>query len=234
MDGRLAVSEVFYSLQGEGRRAGEASVFVRLQGCSAKHACAASGVACDTEYESGALMSLEQLDAAMRAAMARATSLPRDVTPSLGDLRLPWVIWTGGEPLDQLTADHVVGLRNLGWHYHALETSGVRALNPDLACRLDWIVVSPKVAEHILARHFGNVWIEDGGPRANVHELRYVRHAGQPAIPEPVLYARYRCLSPHSDGQELNPENVRHCARLCLEHPEWRLSVQQHKSWRVL
>ena len=50
---KLKVSEIFYSLQGEGHRTGEASLFVRLQGCSVKHACFKSGVMCDTEFESG-------------------------------------------------------------------------------------------------------------------------------------------------------------------------------------
>ena len=47
----LKVSEIFYSLQGEGYRAGEASLFIRLQGCSAKNACYNSGVICDTEFD---------------------------------------------------------------------------------------------------------------------------------------------------------------------------------------
>ena len=50
---KLKVSEIFYSLQGEGYRTGEASLFVRLQGCSVKNACYKSGIVCDTEFESG-------------------------------------------------------------------------------------------------------------------------------------------------------------------------------------
>ena len=34
----LNVNEIFYSLQGEGYRVGEASIFIMLQGCSAKNA----------------------------------------------------------------------------------------------------------------------------------------------------------------------------------------------------
>ena len=62
----LNVSEVFYSLQGEGERAGEASIFIRLQGCKTKHACAASGIVCDTEFESGKPMKVSDIIAHIR------------------------------------------------------------------------------------------------------------------------------------------------------------------------
>jgi 7-carboxy-7-deazaguanine synthase len=50
---KLKISEIFYSLQGEGARAGTPTIFIRLQGCSAKNACYQSGIKCDTEFESG-------------------------------------------------------------------------------------------------------------------------------------------------------------------------------------
>jgi len=218
---------VFYSLQGEGGRAGEASVFVRLSGCSAKHACATSGVVCDTEFESGAEMLPSELDIAMRAAIERATGIP--------PTERPWIIWTGGEPLDQLTPERIEEMHDLGWKRHAIETSGVKPMNELLATMIDWVTVSPKVAEHILARHFP--WAAGDEPAvtgAKIHELRYVRHAGQPGVPQPSLRASNYYLSPHSDGFTINNDNVRHCVRLCLENPQWKMSVQQHKVWVVL
>ena len=83
----MRVTEVFATLQGEGMRAGEASVFVRFSGCSAKHACAMSGVVCDTEFESGREYSETDLVAEIRR---------------VGD-KIAWIVWTGGEPADQLT-----------------------------------------------------------------------------------------------------------------------------------
>ena len=58
---KLNVSEIFYSLQGEGLRAGTANVFIRLQGCKTKFACAASGIKCDTEFESGQAYDIRDL-----------------------------------------------------------------------------------------------------------------------------------------------------------------------------
>jgi len=216
----MRVSEIFYSLQGEGGRAGEASVFVRLSGCSAKHACAASGVVCDTEFESGKEFTVQQLEMVMIDACLRAA-------PDIGPGR-PWVVWTGGEPADQLTPEILHEMRALGWERHAIETSGVRAMDALLAGSLDWITVSPKVAEHILAKHFP--WTDE----RPLEELRYVRHAGQPGVPVPALKALNYYLSPHSDGFTINKANVQHCVKLCLEHPQWKMSVQQHKVWVVL
>lgn len=226
----LKVSEIFYSLQGEGARAGEASIFVRLQGCSAKHACAASGVVCDTEFESGKDMSLDELLFAAAEAIGRATP---DRAPDVSNAPF-WIVWTGGEPLDQLTPDILKQLKDKGYK-QAIETSGVKAMSQDVADNFDHITVSPKVAEHILEKHFGHLHLR--GNRVgyfNVDELRYVRHSGQPGVPQPKLEAKYYYLSPHSDGAEINPDNLKHCIQLCLENPQWRLSVQQHKLWRVL
>lgn len=198
----LNISEVFYSLQGEGARAGEASIFIRLQGCKTKHACAASGIVCDTEFESGRPYTIEQLHAEIK------------------DFPCTWIVWTGGEPLDQLTTDHVKYFKHKGYR-QCIETSGLRPLPEGMY--LDHIVVSPKVAEHIVAKNFPS----------GVHELRYVRHAGQ-SVPQPSIEAMYRYISPHSDGFTINKENLKHCINLCKMHPEWRLSVQQHKIWSIL
>lgn len=199
---KLQVSEIFYSLQGEGQRAGTANIFIRLQGCKAKNACYALGIRCDTEFESGTEYSLKELH-------DRMTQLSMDCKN---------IIWTGGEPTDQLTDEVVAYFTDLGY-FQALETSG---LNP-APQGIDYVVVSPKVAEHVVKKNFPN----------GVEELRYVRHSGQ-AIPQPQVMARYYCISPHSDGFDINIENLKHCINLCKINPMWRLSVQQHKLWNVL
>jgi len=198
----MRVSEIFLSIQGEGRRAGEPSIFIRLQGCSAKYACYASGVICDTEFESGAEKTLDEIE--------------QWISEHGNGCR--WLIWTGGEPTDQLTPEIVAHFNRLGFK-QAIETSGLHPV-PD---GLDWITLSPKVAEHVLAKNF---------PKG-VAEIKYVRHAGQ-EIPQPSIEAQYYFVSPHSDGFTINTENVKHCIKLCLENPQWSLSVQQHKIWSVL
>lgn len=198
----LKVSEIFYSLQGEGARAGTPTFFVRLQGCKTKFACAASGIKCDTEFESGKAMSLEDIIDTLT-----------NMSPECKE-----ITWTGGEPLDQLTEEMVAFFKSKGF-YQAIETSG---LQPAVK-GLDFICVSPKVAEHIVEKNFPN----------GVTELRYVRHKGQ-SVPNPSLKAEHYWISPHSDGFTINKENLNHCIELCKLNPKWKLSVQQHKLWNIL
>lgn len=199
----LRVSELFYSLQGEGGRAGQPSIFIRLSGCSAKHACYETGVRCDTEFESGRAMTLDEILAWCKAHAPNCF----------------WIVWTGGEPCDQLT-DDVVKFFDDAQYMQAIETSGLKPI-PD---GIDWICISPKVAEHVLVKVHGD---------RTIQELRYVRHVGQD-IPSPQLHATNLYLSPHSDGFTINAANLQHCIALCLAHPAWKLSVQQHKLWKVL
>jgi len=230
----LKVSEIFYSLAGEGERAGEASIFIRLSGCSAKQVCfKVAGVNCDTEFESGKEMTLTQI--LMEAVLAIGRACP-DMKPTLpGEPERSsylWVVFSGGEPLDQLTEDHLNEFKSLGYKI-AIETSGIRFLSERKAFLIDHITISPKVAEHVLLKNFGHLRLGDDS-QPNVHELRYVRHAGQFGVPVPSLKAKYYYLSPHSDGGELNQANVDHCMKLCLENPQWRLSLQMHKVWSIL
>lgn len=196
----LRVNEIFFSLQGEGARAGSANVFVRLQGCKTKDACYASGIRCDTEFESGREMTILEI-----AMAANATGCPN-------------IIWTGGEPAQQLTAEIVDRFKSIGY-FQSIETSGLFAVPGNL----DHVCVSPKVAEHVIAKNFPT----------GVDELRYVRHAGQ-SIPDPSIDADEYFISPHSDGNHLNQDNLRHCIELVKQNPKWKLSVQLHKIWQVL
>lgn len=204
---KLKVSEVFYSVQGEGARAGEPSIFVRLSGCDL--ACGF----CDTEFVSGREVELPELDAMMNDAVVRATG------STIGDCEVEWIVWTGGEPTLQLTAEVVAWFKSFGWK-QAIETNGNRPVPQNL----DWVACSPKVAEHVLAKNFPN----------GVDELRYVRHAGQPGVPEPSITAKRYFLSPRFDGENPNLENIKHVTKLCLANPKWTLSLQAHKLAMVL
>lgn len=198
----LKVSEIFYSLQGEGLRAGTPTIFIRLQGCKAKYACAEMGIKCDTEFESGKEFLLEEIENWIKVNGNQCNE----------------ITWTGGEPTDQLTDEIIKYFKDKGF-YQAIETSG---LNPT-PIGLDFICISPKVAEHIIKKNFPN----------EVNELRYVRHKGQ-FIPQPQITAKHYWISPHSDGFTINSENLKHCIELCKQNPKWKLSIQQHKLWNIL
>jgi organic radical activating enzyme len=119
----LKVKQIFYSLQGEGARQGEASIFVRLSGCNLQ--CEF----CDTDYTGGEEMSLFHIHAAIR------------------DFACKWIVWTGGEPSLQLTDDVLIFFKKRGY-LQAIESNGHKPLS-DL---LDYTVVSPKFLNMSYAR----------------------------------------------------------------------------------
>lgn len=195
----MKISEIFYSIQGEGNRVGSANIFIRTQGCKAKNACYQMGIKCDTEFESGREYSIEELYNEIKQYNCKN------------------IIWTGGEPAQQLTDEIIEYFKNKGF-YQCIETSGLFPVSE----LLDYIVVSPKVAEHVIKKNFNRV-----------NELRYVRHKGQ-EIPSPSIEADNYFISPHSDGFTLNFENMKHCLNLVKTNPKWRISIQMHKIYSVL
>ena len=213
---KLKVNEIFYSLQGEGARAGEPSIFIRLSGCSAAKACAKSGVVCDTDYEDGEWLSLNDIIDRINCE-----------TIMTGQNRYKmnlWIVWTGGEPLDQLTGDVLEYFHNEGF-LQAVETSGIKKppVFGESSRSFDFISLSPKIPEKAILK----IW-EEYYPS----EIRYVRSKGQ-EIPDTKLQAYDYYISPHSDGNQINKENLDWCIDLCKANPEWKLSVQQHKIWNV-
>ena len=116
--GALTVNEVFYSIQGEGTRAGRPSLFVRLTGCPLRCAW------CDTAYafHEGTRRSFDELLAEMAAYPCRLVCL------------------TGGEPLAQPAAfSFVTRLLDEGFEV-VVETSGhvpLDALDPRAVAVMD-------------------------------------------------------------------------------------------------
>lgn len=194
------VNDIFYTLQGEGVRAGTPAVFLRFQGCNLKCNIEAGplspgGFACDTEFNSGRAMgSQEVVDAVVAAA---------------GTCR--WVVMTGGEPGLQVDRRLVEMLHEAGFKL-AIETNGTRPVDK---LGLDWVTLSPKVAEHAVV-------VE------KADEVKYVRAYGQ-GIPRPQAKADHHLISPAFHGGTLDQRTLDWCVRLCLENPKWRLSLQLHQ-----
>ena len=195
---RYLVNEIFYSLQGEGVRAGTPNLFLRLSRCNLACKVETHGFDCDTEFESGRWMTPDEILGEFRA---------------LSDT-CDWVILTGGEPALQTDRELIDRLHAAGYKL-AIETNGSFALPEGI----DWITVSPKVAEHAVRQR-------------TAHEVKYVRGYGQ-AVPKTVVEAEHYLISPAFEGVDVDPRTLDWCIRLCKENPPWRLSVQQHKLWKV-
>ncbi|UCD29935.1 MAG: 4Fe-4S cluster-binding domain-containing protein [Planctomycetota bacterium] len=120
------VNEIFFSLQGEGVRAGTPNLFLRFLGCNVECQPNTHGFECDTDYTDGQPLRLDEI-----------ISMLRGVDPNC-----KWVVLTGGEPALQVDRELIDGLHDVGYQL-AIETNGTIEL-PD---GLDFITVSPKVAE---------------------------------------------------------------------------------------
>lgn len=214
---RYKINEVFWSPQGEGVRAGEMSVFVRFTGCNMKCAIepgarSPGGFDCDTEFESGRWLSKEELVAYAIAACVDG-GMERDHLDA-EDANV-WVVFTGGEPAIQLDSDLVKAFRDAGFLL-AIETNGSMDVS-DLD--LDWVTVSPKVAEHAIRQ-------------MNADEVKYVRGHGQ-ALPKTVVQATHYLISPAFNGLVPDRKAIDWCLSLIKADPRWRLSIQMHKAWGV-
>ncbi len=230
-DKNYRVVEVFYAPQGEGIRAGTANVFVRFSGCNMR--CdlepgpkSPGGFACDTEFESGRKVTLPELLGWIEESISiQLGATEKAVNPY-------WLILTGGEPGLQVDKEFCDYFHERGYKL-AIETNGtvllphsanLQALGSEYYLHasnwsLDWITLSPKVAEHAVKQPW-------------CHEVKYVRAYGQ-GIPKPSTKAENYLISPAFEGGRLDPRTLEWCVRLCLENPQWRLSVQQHHGWKV-
>jgi 7-carboxy-7-deazaguanine synthase len=196
------INECFTSIQGEGVRAGTLNHFVRFSGCNLQCSLepgplSPGGFDCDTEFVSGRKMTAEEILREVQTLNPGCKS----------------IIFTGGEPGLQLTAD-LVELFHRSGYYLAIETNGSIDLHAN-GVTLDWITCSPKVAEHAVRLKTAS-------------EVKHVRGYGQ-GIPRPTCQAEYKLVSPAFDGMNLDRRAMDWCVKLIDENPEWRLSVQLHK-----
>lgn len=95
---KLAISEVFYSIQGEGKTVGIPSVFVRLGGCNLM--CGGMGTQFDGELHNEAEWRCDSIEVWMKAQSKELNEiLPEDCIEAIkNDAH---IILTGGEPMMQ-------------------------------------------------------------------------------------------------------------------------------------
>lgn len=204
-----AVKEIFYTLQGEGAQAGRAAVFCRFAGCNlwtGREADRAAAVCtfCDTDFVGTDGPGGGKFATAEALAVAVAAEWRGD-----GGAGRRFVVCTGGEPLLQMDAELIEALHGHGFEI-AVETNGTVAA----PAGLDWVCVSPKASAELKQR---------AGD-----ELKLVFPQAD-AMPERFEELEFRnfFLQP-MDGPE-RARNTELALRYCMEHPQWRLSLQTHK-----
>jgi 7-carboxy-7-deazaguanine synthase len=202
------VKEIYYTLQGEGARAGRAAVFLRFAGCNLwsgreEDRTMATCNFCDTDFVGTDGPGGGKFATASALADAVAQEWPRTGSGK------PYVVCTGGEPLLQLDRTLVDALHGRGFEI-GIETNGTLEPPPGI----DWICVSPKAgAEFVLKR-------------GNELKLIFPQVGAEPERFTGLDFGHF-FLQP-MDGLK-REENTAAAASYCLEHPQWRLSLQTHK-----
>ncbi|MFC0283543.1 7-carboxy-7-deazaguanine synthase [Camelimonas abortus] len=202
-----AVKEIFRTLQGEGAQAGSAAVFCRFSGCnlwSGREEDRPRAICrfCDTDFVG--------MDGERGGRYASPAALMDAIEAAWGPGRTHrLIVFTGGEPLLQLDAPLLEEAHARGFRC-AVETNGTLPAPEGL----DWVCVSPKAGAELVQR--------------SGDELKLV--FPQPGLmPDAVaeLDFRHFFLQP-MDGPDL-AANTAAAVRWCMDHPQWRLSVQTHK-----
>jgi len=202
------IKEIFYSLQGEGAQSGRAAVFCRFTGCNLwsgreSDRSAATCSFCDTNFIG--------IDGKDGGKFLSSADLAKAVAKMWRNKKQgkPYVICTGGEPLLQLDSQLCQSFQEFGFEI-AVETNGTLPVPK----AVNWICVSPK-AHAPLVQNKGD-------------ELKLV--FPQPDAPPEIfehLDFKYFFLQP-MDGIA-RKRNMKLAVDYCLNHPQWRLSVQIHK-----
>lgn len=200
-----AIKEIYKTIQGEGAQSGRTAVFVRFSGCNLwtgreKHRESAVCQFCDTDF-----VGTDGLNGGSYS----AKKLLEKIELTWGEAENRLIVFTGGEPMLQLDKILVEKCKKLGFEI-AIETNGTIAIEFDI----DWVCVSPKYGSELVVKE-GN-------------ELKVVfPQLGQNLDDFLGLSFDHLFLQPMdgNDGQENTVKTIQYC----LENPQWKLSIQQHK-----
>ena len=204
-----SVKELFYTLQGEGAQTGRPAVFLRFAGCNLwtgleRDRRTAVCNFCDTDFVGVDGDGGGKFKSAEALAASVAAAWPA------GSSGEPYVVCTGGEPLLQVDTALIEALHEAGFKV-AVETNGTIAA----PAGVDWICVSPKADAAVVQR--------------SGSELKLV-YPQEKALPEDFtdLPFDFFFLQP-MDGPLL-AANTAAAIEYCKQNPQWRLSVQTHKT----
>ena len=202
-----SVKEIFYTLQGEGAQAGRAAVFCRFAGCNLwsgreQDRATAQCTFCDTDF-----IGVNE-DGGKFAAAADLAQCIADAWQGKGGV--PYVVFTGGEPLLQLDGALIAAVHAAGFEI-GVESNGTLPA-PD---GIDWLCISPKGS---------NAVVQTRG-----QELKLV-YPQLNALPESfaALDFEHFYLQPMDSGKAQQGNTVA-CIKYCMAHPQWQLSLQTHK-----
>lgn len=202
----LKVNEIFSSIQGEGLRQGEPTIFIRLTGCNLH--CRF----CDTKHAwaEGEVLTVAEVMEKVRKARKRFPS--------------SWVCLTGGEPLLQEVEELIHSLKQEGLLVQ-VETNGTiyRRLP------VDWFTLSPKPENYFFQPEYKNEAKEVKlvvSEELDLTVLQKLRAQFAPQIP--II------LQPQSNLKWSRKKAIRLLIQATLNNlPNLRIFLQLHKILRI-
>lgn len=219
---KLAVSEVFYSIQGEGITTGVPSVFVRLGGCNLM--CGGIGTNVDGELHD-ATWRCDTIEVWMKSQMKYLSEiLDKECEDAL--INGAHLIITGGEPLMQqdnigLFIDHLD--RYIPNLYIEVETNGTIKPNENLSNRINLWNCSPKLSNSGNSKYlFYNIDTIKHINKLNT-QFKFVVSDYKDWEEIEQLYMPYIskekvCLMPSGENQELLKQSKPIVAEICKDN----------------
>ena len=193
------ISEIFYSLQGEGFHSGTPAVFIRGAGCNL--AC----TFCDTDFS-------------LKEKLA-----PEEIVERIAQYPAKFVVLTGGDPTIQPAGfKKLIGLLHQAGYYVTMETNGTSADT----LGVDWITVSPKLSqggEWMLRKGNELKLVYEGQELEFFENSDFDHYFLQPKEIRSGSFGKGE-----RDIEATRMEWERTIDAL-LAHPRWKLSFQLHK-----
>lgn len=211
---QLEVTEIFYTIQGEGPWQGYPAIFIRLAGCNLQCTW------CDTEYDSRNIMDEAQVVNEVLSLMAHKR------------IKCRRIVITGGEPFGQNITPLVDVLWEAGFMIQ-IETNGTLTI-PAFPFGKVTVVCSPKAGrlhQDILlhCKNFKYVIGKDDLGSPNGLPMNPTQPGGKRPPPQhPVYKGDVTTWLMPRDDHDGKDTNAIACAVIAMEHGH-RLCLQQHK-----
>lgn len=199
---KYPITNIFYSLQGEGHFVGYPMAFIRLAGCSVRE-CHIRQECDEAPWKAKeGMLSVEEI----LSRVSRASGV---------------VCVTGGEPTDHDLLPLIEALRHAGLRVH-METSGVRAV---VGYPLEWLTVSPKVRGSLRQRtgHTLKIVVRPEWTDEEAWSVVDEFDAGTDFF--------HRYLQPMTILGTTNVAQVARMLLSEKNTGRWALSAQSHRSW---
>ena len=205
-----AVKEMFLTLQGEGAQAGRRAVFLRFSGCnlwSGREADRADAICqfCDTDF-----VGTNGENGGKYADASALADKVADLWGTISPGARPYVVITGGEPMLQLDTRLIDAL-----HAHGFEIGVESNGTIPAVAGIDWLCISPKAGSEVVQTSGSElklVWPQTGSDWQAMEAWHFDHFLIQPM--DSIARA----------------ENVKAAIQFVMEHPKWRLSLQNHKA----